>query len=75
MIAVSFRRALAQLPDPAIRKVLVKSLVISFVVFVLLGAGLWAGLLVVPQTGYGWLDWTIAALSSLGFMLGMLLLF
>lgn len=75
MIAISFRRALAQLPDPAFRGVLVKSLLISLVVFVLLGAGLWAGLLVVPETGYGWLDWTIAALSSLGFLLGMMLLF
>jgi uncharacterized protein involved in cysteine biosynthesis len=75
MIAASFRRALAQLPDPAFRRVLVKSLLVSLVVFVLLGAGLWAGLLVVPQTGYGWLDWVIAALSSLGFLLGMMLLF
>lgn len=75
MIAASFRRALAQLPDPAFRGVLAKSLLISFVVFMLLGAGLWAGLLVVPETGYAWLDWAIAALSSLGFLLGMMLLF
>jgi CysZ protein len=75
MIAASFRRALAQLPDPAFRGVLVKSLVISLVVFVLLGAGLWTALLVVPATGYAWLDWTIAALSSLGSLLGMMLLF
>ncbi|PJI43883.1 EI24 domain-containing protein [Ferrovibrio sp.] len=75
MIAGSFRRALAQLPDPAFRGVLVKSLLISAVVFVLLGTGLWAGLLVVPATGYAWLDWAIAALSSLGFLLGMMLLF
>lgn len=75
MIAVAFRRALAQLPDPAFRGVLIKSLLISFVVFMLLGAGLWAGLLLVPATGYEWLDWAIAALSSLGFLLGMMLLF
>jgi CysZ protein len=75
MIAASFRRALAQLPDPAFRGVLVKSLVISLVVFVLLGAGLWAALLVVPATGYTWLDWAITALSSLGSLLGLMLLF
>ncbi len=75
MIAPALRRALSQLPDPAFRRVLVKSLLISLVVFVLLGAGLWAGLLVVPETGYGWLDWVIGALSSLGFLLGMMLLF
>lgn len=75
MIAPAFGRAVAQLPDPAFRRVLVKSLLISVAVFVLLAAGLWAGLLVVPQTGYGWLDWTIGALSSLGFAIGMLLLF
>lgn len=75
MIAASFRRALAQLPDPAFRGVLVKSLVISLVVFVLLGIGLYAALLVVPATGYTWLDWTITALSSLGSLLGLMLLF
>jgi CysZ protein len=75
MIAASFRRALAQLPDPAFRGVLVKSLVISLVVFVLLGVGLYAALLVVPATGYTWLDWTITALSSLGSLLGLMLLF
>ncbi len=75
MITAAFRRALAQLPDPAFRGVLVKSLVISLVVFVLLGAGLWAALLVVPATGYTWLDWTITALSSLGSLLGLMLLF
>lgn len=75
MIAASFRRALAQLPDPAFRSVLVKSLLVSLVVFVLLGAGLWSALLVVPATGYAWLDWAIAALSSLGSLLGMMLLF
>lgn len=75
MIAASFRRALAQLPDPAFRGVLVKSLVISLIVFVLLGAGLWAALLVVPTTGYTWLDWAITALSSLGSLLGLMLLF
>lgn len=75
MIAPALGRAVAQLPDPAFRRVLVKSLLISATVFVLLAAGLWAGLLVVPQTGYGWLDWTIGALSSLGFAIGMLLLF
>lgn len=75
MIAVSFRRALAQLPDPAFRAVLVKSLLVSLVVFVLLGIGLWSALLVVPATGYAWLDWAIAALSSLGSLLGLMLLF
>ncbi|MCW0234113.1 MAG: EI24 domain-containing protein [Ferrovibrio sp.] len=75
MIAPALRRALAQLPDPTFRRVLIKSLLVSLVVFVLLGIGLWAGLLVVPQTGYGWLDWVIGALSSLGFLLGMMLLF
>jgi uncharacterized protein involved in cysteine biosynthesis len=75
VIAPAIRRALAQLPDPAFRRVLFKSLVISLIVFVLLAIGLWAGLLVVPQTGHGWLDWVIGALSSLGFLLGMMLLF
>jgi CysZ protein len=75
MIAASFRRALVQLPDPAFRGVLVKSLLVSLVVFVLLGVGLWSALLVVPATGYAWLDWAIAALSSLGSLLGMMLLF
>lgn len=54
---------------------LVKSLVISLVVFVLLGIGIYAALMVVPATGYTWLDWTITALSSLGSFLGMMLLF
>ncbi|WP_341909215.1 EI24 domain-containing protein [Ferrovibrio terrae] len=75
MIAPAFTRALAQLPDPAFRSVLVKSLLVSATVFVLLAIGLWAGLLVVPETGYGWLDWVIGALSSLGLLIGMMLLF
>lgn len=75
MIAASFSRALAQLPDPAFRHVLVKSLLASMVVFGLLAAGLWSALLLLPDTQQTWLDWLVGTLSALGFFLGMMLLF
>ena len=45
MIGRSLSLAIGQLPDPAFRRVLVKSLLISMIVFGLLAVGLWFGLL------------------------------
>lgn len=75
MMFSSLSRALAQLSDPAFRKVLVKSLLLSLVVFVLLAVGLSSGLFFLPQTEMAWLNWLIGILSGVGFFLGMVLLF
>lgn len=75
MIIPALNRALAQLPDPTFRRVLVKSLVVSMAVFGLLAIGLWFGLLLLPETEQTWIDWVVHTLSALGFFLGMMLLF
>lgn len=75
MIAAALRLAIAQLPDPAFRRVLLRSLGISIVVFVLLGFAVWYGVGLLPSTGTGWLDSLIAVLSGLGAFLLKLLLF
>ncbi len=43
-VPAAISRAIAQLGDPAIIRVLVKTVLITLVIFGLLGAGLWAGL-------------------------------
>lgn len=75
MIVASMRLAVAQLPDPAFRRVLVRSLLISITVFALLAVALWFGIAALPQTNRTWLDWLIGFISGLGFFVGMLLLF
>ncbi|WP_300299705.1 EI24 domain-containing protein [Ferrovibrio sp.] len=75
MIGRALSLAVAQLPDPAFRRVLVKSLLISMVVFGLLALALWFGLLLLPETEQTWLDWVVGFLSGLGFFVGTMLLF
>jgi CysZ protein len=75
MIASSLRLALAQLPDPAFRRVLIRSLLISVAIFAVLAVGLWVGVASLPDTGQTWIDWLVGFLSGLGFFVGMLLLF
>lgn len=75
MIVASLRLALAQIPDPAFRRVLVRSLLICIGVFGLLALALWLGLMLLPDVEQGWLDWLIGFLSAAGFFLLMLVLF
>jgi uncharacterized protein involved in cysteine biosynthesis len=75
MIAAALRLAIAQLPDPAFRSVLLRGLAITLAVFVLLSIGLFYGVGQLPSTGTGWLDSLIAVISGLGLFLLKLLLF
>ncbi|WP_370154690.1 EI24 domain-containing protein [Ferrovibrio sp.] len=75
MIAAALRQALAQLPDPAFRRVLVRALSISIAVFAALAVALWLGLMLLPDVQQTWLDWVIGFASGIGFFVLMLLLF
>lgn len=73
MIAALFK-AFGQISDPAFRRVVVRSFIVSVAVFaVLVGAAAWA-LSGIRILGIGWLDSTLGALGGLGaFIVGLLL--
>jgi len=75
MIAAALRQALAQLPDPSFRRVLVRSLTVSIAVFAVLAVALWLGLMLIPDGGHTWIDWLVGFASGIGFFVLMLLLF
>lgn len=75
MIFSSLRLAVRQLPDPAFRGVLLRSLGVTLVVIVLLAALLGFGISEIPSTGYGWLDSLIGVVSGIGLFVIKLLLF
>lgn len=49
--------ALAQMSDPPFRRVLIKSLLLTAVVYGLCGVGAWYGLGTLPEDGWGWIPW------------------
>lgn len=74
MIAAFFR-ALGQLTDPPVRRVLWRSIALSLLLIILLVAGLYALLAAVQVTGLVWLDTTIDVLGGLGALVGAYFLF
>lgn len=74
MIAAFFR-ALGQLTDPPVRRVLWRSIALSLLLIILLVAGLYALLAAVQVTGLIWLDTTIDVLGGLGALAGAYFLF
>ena len=79
MRAASLLKALIlgirQLGDPAIRRVVVRCVLLALATFVLLVGAVGFGLGALDPTGYGWLDGTIAVLGSLGAVVLAWLLF
>jgi CysZ protein len=68
-------KTINQFFEPSFWRVFVKSLVVTVT---LLGLSLWAGLEMassIPTTGYGWLDWTIDAITPFGAFLAALVLY
>ncbi|MEO3432419.1 EI24 domain-containing protein [Inquilinus sp. CAU 1745] len=74
MIAAFFR-ALGQLTDPPVRRVLWRSIALSLLLIILLVTGLYALLAAVQVTGLVWLDTTIDVLGGLGALVGAYFLF
>jgi CysZ protein len=67
--------SIRQLSDPAIRRVLVRCVLLAIATFVLLVAGVGFGLGALDPTGLAWLDGTLAVLGSLGAVVLAWLLF
>jgi CysZ protein len=67
--------SIRQLFDPAIRRVLVRCVLLALLTFVLLVAGVGLGLSVLDPTGLAWLDGTLAVLGWLGAVVLAWLLF
>jgi uncharacterized protein involved in cysteine biosynthesis len=67
--------SIRQLADPAIRRVLVRCVLLAITTFVLLVAGVGFGLGALDPTGLAWLDGTLAVLGSLGAVVLAWLLF
>ena len=67
--------SIRQLSDPAIRRVLVRCVLLALLTFVLLVAGVGLGLSALDPTGLAWLDGTLAVLGSLGAVVLAWLLF
>jgi CysZ protein len=67
--------SISQLSDPAIRRVLVRCVLLALATFVLLVAGVGLGLGALDPTGLVWLDGTLAVLGSLGAVVLAWLLF
>jgi CysZ protein len=64
-----------QLFDPAVRRILVRCVLLALLTFVLLVAGVGLGLGALDPTGLAWLDGTLAVLGSLGAVVLAWLLF
>lgn len=75
MIWPALKLALAQLPDPAFRSVLMRGLMLTLAFFVILTGLFVFGVTAAPSTGTGWLDSTIGVVSGIGLVLLKLLLF
>lgn len=72
---VAFQRALTQLPDPAFRGVVIKSVVLTVLLYAVL---IWAALYIVPpliQTDWSWLDWLAEAAGLVVFLVAAFLFF
>ncbi|MGH6918507.1 MAG: EI24 domain-containing protein [Geminicoccaceae bacterium] len=67
--------SIRQLSDPAIRRVLVRCVLLAVATFVLLVAAVGLGLGALDPTGLAWLDGTLAVLGSLGALVLAWLLF
>ena len=67
--------AIGQLPDPAFRAVLWRSVGLSLLVFIAIGAGAWFGLSRVPRFETEWLNAVVALVSGLGLLFVMALVF
>jgi CysZ protein len=67
--------SIRQLSDPAIRRVLVRCVLLALLTFALLVAGVGLGLGALDPTGIAWLDGTLAVLGSLGAVVLAWLLF
>jgi CysZ protein len=67
--------SIRQLSDPAIRRVLVRCVLLALLTFALLVAGVGLGLGALDPTGLAWLDGTLAVLGSLGAVVLAWLLF
>jgi CysZ protein len=67
--------SIRQLSDPAIRRVLVRCVLLALATFVLLVVGVGLGLGALDPTGLAWLDGTLAVLGSLGALVLAWLLF
>jgi CysZ protein len=67
--------SIRQLSDPAIRRVLVRCVLLALATFVLLVAAVGLGLGALDPTGLAWLDGTLAVVGSLGAVVLAWLLF
>lgn len=67
--------AFRQLPDPAIRGVLVQSILLALAVLIALTAAVVIGVGALGATGIGWLDWLLGLLGGLVSATGAWLLF
>ncbi|WP_041794573.1 EI24 domain-containing protein [Pararhodospirillum photometricum] len=65
---VALSRAFAQLPDPRLRRVLLRSVGLTLLGVVLLGVGAAVGVDLLQTTGIGWLETALDGLAGLGVM-------
>lgn len=74
MIAAVFR-ALGQVSDPALQRVAGRALLWSFVLFVVLMAGTWWGVISTSFFGTGWLEWAADVLGWVAALVAAIVLF
>jgi len=74
MIAAVFR-ALGQVSDPALQRVAGRALMWSFVLFVVLMAGAWWGVITTHFFGTGWLEWAADVLGWVAALVAAIVLF
>lgn len=74
MIAAIFR-ALGQVSDPALQRVAGRALLWSFILFAVLIAGAWWGVVSTHFFGTGWLEWAADVLGWVAALIAAILLF
>ena len=75
MMSAAISKAIGQLFDPPFRRILGWSLLLTVILFVILGLGMGESLKFVPESGHGWLNWGADIGAWLAFLITAWFLF